>query len=341
MSDNPEQYMSLLEASQSPEMQWMQSLCESTNTLLGTVMDKLQVRKHTTFSFEILLIEFSSKLLVEALAEARKQFKGDLEFPDAHDGPLKGLLANENVYACFQSLEALREIPTILQISDPDFDLKKVASRVEKTLDKWNELKSIVEKAPTNGEINVKLLQAQKNAFKNNVQISMLFGGTPSSSSSSSSNSPEPGVFSQIREAFTDLNQKLWSSEFHLLFLGFQSKQGGSLQPIEFWYGTKSNIDPGNKAKLYPKTVEEFLQLFTAEYVGCIYKWMSHLIFNRPALHEMTTKKLMELLYDVDTEHYVRLARFQIDKTFGIYCIHRTRNLDFFRMIYKAYHECS
>ena len=305
---------------------------------------KVTGKKACYFSFEILLIAFSSKLLVEALAEARKQFKGDLEFPDAHDGPLKGLLANENVYTCFQSLEALRDIPDILQTSNPDFDLKKVANRVEKTLDKWSELKSIVEKAPTTGEPIIKLSLAQKNAFKNNVQISRLFGGTPSLSSSSSNSSPEPGVFSEIRTAFADINQKLWSSEFHLLFLGLQSKQDGSLQPIEFWYGTKANIDPeiaGTKAKLYPKTVDDFLQLFTAEYVGCIYKWMSHLIFNRPALHDMTTKKLMDLVYDVDTEHYVKLARFQIDKTFGTNCIHRTRNLEFFRMIYKAYHEGS
>jgi hypothetical protein len=174
----------------------------------------------------------------------------------------------------------------------------------------------------------------------------MLFGGT-SSLSSSSSNSPEPGVFSEIRKAFADLNQKLWSSEFHLLFLGFQSKQGGSVQPIEFWYGTKANIDPeyamnaGNKAGLYPKSVEDFLQLFTAEYVGCIYKWMSYLIFNRPALQDMTTKKLIELLYDVDTEHYVKLAKFHIDKTFGITSMHRMRNLEFFRVIYKTYHEGS
>ena len=40
-------------------------------------------------------------------------------------------------------------------------------------------------------------------------------------------------------------------------------------------------------------------------------------------------------------ERYVKLARFQIDKTFGTNCIHRTRNLEFFRMIYKAYHEGS
>ena len=49
MFDNPEQYMSLLEVSQSPDMQWMESLCESTYTLLGTVTEKLQVRKHATF----------------------------------------------------------------------------------------------------------------------------------------------------------------------------------------------------------------------------------------------------------------------------------------------------
>jgi len=296
------------------------------------------------FSFEILLITFSSKLLVQALAEARKQFKGELDFESADDGPLKGFLSNENVYGIFQSLDALKEIPDILHISDPDFSLKKIANRVEKTLDKWSELKSNVERAPTSGEASFKLSQAQKTAFKNNVAIGMLFGGT-SSSSSSSSNSPESVVFSEIRKAFADLNEKLWSSEFHLLFLGFQSKQGESLQPIEFWYGTKANIDPdyaviaGNKARLYPKTVDDFLQLFTAEYVGCIYKWMSHLIFNRPALHDMTTKKLMELLYDVDTAHYVRLAKFHIDKTFG--CIQKGRNLDLFRMIYKAYHEGS
>ena len=294
--------------------------------------------------FEILLIAFPSKLLVAALAEAEAQFKGNVDFVGLDDGPLKGLLANDNVYACLQSLAAMRKIPDTLQTSDPDFDLKKVASRVTKTLDKWSELKSIVEKAPPAGDANIKLSQAQKNAFKNNVQISRLFGGTPSLSSSSSNSSPEPGVFSEIRTAFADLNQKLWSSEFHLLFLGFQSKHGGSLQPIEFWYGTKANVDAdylgtaGTKARLYPKDVPDFLQLFTPEYVGCIYKWMSHFIFNRPALNDMTTKKLMDLHYDSDTEHYVRLARFQIEKTFGNQ-LTKTRNLDFFRMIYKTYHE--
>ena len=256
------------------------------------------------------------------------------------------MLANENVYTCFQSLEALREIPDILQTSNPDFDFKKVANRVEKTLDKWSELKSIVEKAPTTGEPIIKLSLAQKNAFKNNVQISRLFEGTPSSSSSSSSSSEEAvGLFSGVRTAFANLNKKLWSSEIHLLFLGFQSKHGGSLQPIEYFYGTKANVDDedghvGNRARVYPKDVDDFLKLFTAEYVGCIYKWMSHFIFNRPALFDMTTKKMMELLLDSDTEHYVRLARFQIKKTFGN-PLTKTRNLDFFRMIYKAYHEGS
>jgi hypothetical protein len=130
-----------------------------------------------------------------------------------------------------------------------------------------------------------------------------------------------------------------------LLFLGFQSKNGGSLQPIEYFYGTKANVDEddghvGNRSRVYPKDVDDFLKLFTAEYVGCIYKWMSHFIFNRPALFDITTKKMMELLLDSDTEHYVRLAKFQINKTFGN-PLTKTRNLDFFRMIYKAYHEGS
>ena len=344
MFDNPEQYMRLLEAS--PEIQWMESLCESTNDLLGIVMDKLQVtRTACYFSFEILLIAFPSKILVQALAEARELFNGEDGVTDVNDGPLKGLLTNDNIYACIQSLAAMKEVPDILQPSDPDFDLKKVANRVMKTIDKWVELKSIVEKAPTNGESNFKLSQAQKNAFKNNVQISRLFEGTPSSSSSSSNSEEAVGLFSGVRTAFANLNKKLWSSEIHLLFLGFQSKNGGSLQPIEYFYGTKANVDEddgqvGNRSRVYPKDVDDFLKLFTAEYVGCIYKWMSHFIFNRPALFDMTTKKMMELLLDSDTEHYVRLARFQLNKTFGN-PLTKTRNLDFFRMIYKAYHEGS
>ena len=58
MFDNPEQYVSLLETSQSPEMQWMESLCESTNTLLGTVTDKLQVRQFATFCFKFFSLRF-------------------------------------------------------------------------------------------------------------------------------------------------------------------------------------------------------------------------------------------------------------------------------------------
>jgi hypothetical protein len=287
---------------------------------------------------------FSSKLLVPALAEARALFNGNVDFADENDGPLKGLLTNDNVYACIhQSLAALREIPDNLRTSDPDFDLKKVANTVEKTIEKWVELKSIVEKAPTNGEPSLKLTQSQKTSFKTSVSISRLFGGTPMSSSSSSSS--EPGLFSEVRTAFANLNQKLWSSEIHLLFLGLQSKHGGSLQPIEYFWGTKANVDDegdyiANRARLYPKDVNDFLTLFTAEYVGCIYKWMSHFIFNRPALIDMTTKKMMELLLESDTEHYVRLARFQINKTFGIN-MHKARNLEFFRIIYKTYHEGS
>ena len=260
------------------------------------------------------------------------------------------MLSNANVYACFQGIEALREIPTILQPADPDFDLKKIANRVMKTIDKWSELKSIVEKAPTTGDASAKISQQIKNCFKNSEPIIKLFGGTLSSSSSSSSNlEPIPGVFSEIRTAFANLNQLLWSSEIHLLFLGFPTKHGGSLHPIEYFYGTKANVgeedDHGGvarkRAKLYPKDVDDFLKLFTAEYVGCIYKWMSHFIHKRPVLQDMTTKNMMEILQDVDTEHYVKLARFQIDKTFGINCIFKSRNLDFFRMIYKAYHEGS
>jgi hypothetical protein len=258
------------------------------------------------------------------------------------------LLSNTNVYACVQSIDASKEIPTILQPADPDFDLKKISIRVMTIIDKWSELKSIVERAPTSGDASFKISQPIKNSFKNSEPIIKLFGGTLSSSSSSSSNSV-PGVFSEIRTAFANLNQLLWSSEIHLLFLGFPGKHGGSLHPIEYFYGTKANIEDEddhvgitrNKSKLYPKDVDDFLKLFTAEYVGCIYKWMSHFIHKRPVLQDMTTKNMMEILQDVDTEHYVKLAKFQIDKTFGIDCIFKTRNLDFFRMIYKAYHEGS
>jgi hypothetical protein len=65
MFDNPEQYMRLLEAS--PEIQWMESLCESTNDLLGIVMNKLQVTQPATFHLKFFLLRslqsFSCRLL--------------------------------------------------------------------------------------------------------------------------------------------------------------------------------------------------------------------------------------------------------------------------------------
>ena len=64
-----------------------------------------------------------------------------------------------------------------------------------------------------------------------------------------------------------DLNDMLWSSELHLLMLSYRGKSFDGIIVVDFFEGVS---DFGGS---YQRTILEFLDLFTAEYIGHIYKF--------------------------------------------------------------------
>ena len=71
----------------------------------------------------------------------------------------------------------------------------------------------------------------------------------------------------------------------------------------------------------YEQTINGFLGIFTSQFVGCMYKLISHYIFKREQLCACNTKQTKKsfdaILEAPDIEYYIRLARHDIDKAFG------------------------
>ena len=224
-----------------------------------------------------------------------------------------------------QFIDVVGDIPTRLSIGSTEFDLRIVANNVSKVIHRWRELKEIVATAPTSGEVRLKITTAQKQAFANDPTISTLLGPT----------------FTAVLTKFGDLNNLMWNSEMHILFLGFRQQYGGRLQ-VDLWRGVKAD-DLSGPTRMFDKGVKEFLQLFTSDYIGCIYKLMTHFLFSRPISRSMKVKEMLEIISDGDTSHYIQLAQFQLDKAFDsdpfAINLHAERNFNYLRMFCKCFHE--
>ena len=150
-----------------------------------------------------------------------------------------------------------------------------------------------------------------------------------------SNESDETSVFSKFRKAVADLNEVMWKSELHLLFLGFRTKATGRL-PLELWTGVKADQSNGS---LYDKGVKEFLKLFTSDYVGCIYKMMSYFLFARPIKPDFSPADCIMLLGASDVKSYIDLAKLHLDSVFDG-GEHQNADINFaiFRLIFNIYY---
>jgi len=222
-----------------------------------------------------------------------------------------------------QAIEVVGNIPTGLSVGSIDFDLRIVANKVSRVINRWREIKEIVASAPSSGDARLKISATQKQAFANDPTISTLLGTT----------------FDAVLRHFDALNTLMWNSEMHILFLGFRQQFGGRLH-VDLWRGVNDVAGP---TQMFDKGTKEFLQLFTADYVGCIYKLMTHFLFNRPVSTTTKVKEMLEIVSDGDTIHYIQLAQFQLEKAFDLnphaINLHADRNFKYLRMFCKCFHE--
>ena len=257
------------------------------------------------------------QLLVAAMCDVRSLF--------AVAGSLSSFTTNDNVNDMLYMIDLVSDIPLQLKVGWADFELMTIANQVSKVIQKWTDLKGIVEKAQSGNavEARFKLTASQKSSFLNDPSVKKLLD-------------KDTGVADQVIQAFGALNKRMWTSEFHILFLGFRHQYGGRF-PIELWKGLKADIQAGPSI-LYDKGHSEFLAIFTSEYVGCIYKLMAHFIFNRPISRSFKAKDMLELLSDGDTSRYISLAELHIKKGFTKND-EIERNFNYLRMFVKAFHQ--
>ena len=262
---------------------------------------------------------FPFQLLVPALLDAKRAFLEE-------SGRLQLLQGNEKVHEKLQQIICVGDIPSRLTTGLPEFNLRIVASRVQKTIQLWDELKVVVEKAsPNSSDSKQKLSKAQKDSFTNHPTIQLLFG-----------NETNQSLLEDTMDAFMDLNKKMWSSEFHILFLGFRAQYSGPLQ-IDLWKGIKAD-DHAGSTRVFHKSHAEFFQIFTPQYVGSIYKLMSYFLFHRPISTTLKAKDMLDKLTDGDTLQYVELTKYQMKRAFTNNQW-LDRNFNYLRMFCKAYHE--
>jgi hypothetical protein len=89
---------------------------------------------------------------------------------------------------------------------------------------------------------------------------------------------------------------------------------------MDFFTGIRLH-DITKAPESYEQTLNGFLGIFTSQFVGCMYKFISHYIFKREQLcanYTKQTKKSFDVILEApDIEYYIRLARHDIDKAFG------------------------
>ena len=231
---------------------------------------------------------------------------------------------NKKVYEILQSIDAHGDIPSAFNIQSAALDLKALVEKVFSLIKQWTLLKSTIDKAPGGG--NEKISNNDKKDFRDHEDIVKLMG---------SNESDETSLFSKFRNAVADLNEIMWKSELHLLFLGFRTKATGRL-PLELWTGVKADRSNGS---LYDKGVKEFLKLFTSDYVGCIYKMMSYFLFARPIKPDFSPADCLILLGASDVQCYIDLAKLHLDSVFDG-GEHQNADINFaiFRLIFNIYY---
>ena len=145
-------------------------------------------------------------------------------------GKLVSLLIGP-VSECLEEIDSLGEVPKILNVYSAEFDFKALGKHVYEVMEKWENLKSIITLAPSQGADRI--TNANKKLFTDSPAIKKLMEDGVGGNSS-------PSLFSKMRALFSEINTKMWKSELHLLFLGFRSNSRGRILPIELFKGVKA-----------------------------------------------------------------------------------------------------
>jgi hypothetical protein len=247
---------------------------------------------------------------------------------DGNDHSTVGIFStfsnNTKVYEILQSIDAHGDIPSAFNYQSAALDLRALVENVFSLIKQWTLLKSTIDKAPGGG--SGKISSNEKKSFRDHDDIVGLMG---------SDESDETSVFSKFCKAVADLNEVMWKSELHLLFLGFRTKATGRL-PLELWTGVKADRSNGS---LYDKGVKDFLKLFTPDYVGCIYKMMSYFLFARPIKPDFSPSDCLMLLGSNDVQCYIDLAKLHLASVFDGGS-HPGADINFaiFRLIFNIYY---
>ena len=276
-------------------------------------------------------------LFAEEIQEDAYDQDNDEQKDDTTDenprGKLVSLLIGP-VSECLEEIDSLGEVPKILNVYSAEFDFKALGKHVYEVMEKWENLKSIITLASSNGADRI--TNANKKLFTDSPAIKKLMGDGGVGGNSS------PSLFSKMRALFSEINTKMWKSELHLLFLGFRSNSHGRILPVELFKGVKAAsevLDGGSP--LYEKSTEDFMLLFTAEHVGCIYKLMSYFGYGRPMSQSLSQADLTTILTHSDVDSYVELAAYHLRKIFGDkdhIVANKDFNFNILRLVYNTYY---
>ena len=322
----------LVEAREEGEVSptWMETLCkeclaklEILQECFGELSDKFPNARALFCDGQEAAHEDSSD--EDDNGDGKDNGKGNNKDDDSTVGVFSTFSNNINVYEILQRIDAHGDIPSAFNIQSATLDLKAHVEKVFSLIKQWTLLKSTIDKVPA-GVGNVKISAARKLEFREHEDIVELMG---------SNESDETSLFSKFRKTVADLNEVMWKSELHLLFLGFRTKATGRLH-LELWTGVKADQSNGF---LYDKGVKEFLELFTPQYVGCMYKMMSHFLFARPIKPDFSPADCIMLLSASDVKSYIDLAKLHLDSVFDG-GEHPSADINFaiFRLIFNIYY---
>lgn len=149
-----------------------------------------------------------------------------------------------------------------------------------------------------------------------------------------------PTTTSRFTTQVEALRKLFWETKIHLIFMAYRMRNGNFL--MEFF--DKMEMNERNVPEPREMTINDFLSIFTPEYIGCIYKLTSYYIFKRPAPSIQKPKDFERILCESDTEYYINLAAHHLQKAFkdgrdGSINIQKDRNFNYFRLFFKTMYE--
>jgi hypothetical protein len=131
----------------------------------------------------------------------------------------------------------------------------------------------------------------------------------------------------RFKSWYIEFKDLLWKSELHVFFLGYRFHPHG-----------KFNVD-FRKVFNSKCTSEDFLRIFTPDYLGSLYKIISHFYFQRPIPANISIAQISGYLSQADMPYYIGLAKYHLDDAFGSSCARKEANVHIIGAFYRAFHD--